>query len=156
MMSFQIVVLWSDVLIWLLVVAGIGVGVLVREQSAAAARPGGGSGATGPAWRRRRCCSPSSLIGLLDSLHYRLQLDGKPGQKASYAVEVLSVLDALAAPLRTRNEKTYSEPLATRALRQGNHRPAGRRSYGARLPAPEVRRRHLGEREGDVSADAGV
>jgi peptide/nickel transport system permease protein len=42
------------------------------------------------------------------------QLESKPGQPASYAVEVLSVLDALAAPLRTRNEKTYSEPFATR------------------------------------------
>jgi ABC-type microcin C transport system permease subunit YejB len=29
MTGFQIVVLWSDVLIWLLVVAGIGVGVLI-------------------------------------------------------------------------------------------------------------------------------
>ena len=29
MMGFQIVVLWSDMLIWLLVAAGIGVGVLV-------------------------------------------------------------------------------------------------------------------------------
>jgi peptide/nickel transport system permease protein len=36
-------------------------------------------------------------------------------QQAVYAVEVLSLLDALLSRLRTRNEKTYSEPLATRA-----------------------------------------
>ena len=32
MMGFQIVVLWSDVLIWLLVAAGLGVGVLIAKN----------------------------------------------------------------------------------------------------------------------------
>ncbi len=113
MMGFQIVVLWSDVLIWLLVAAGIALGVLIARNPPLLA-----------AWRRvgaNRVGMASAtvllafiLIGLLDSLHYRVQLEGKPGQKASYAIEVLSVLDALAAPLRLRNEKTYSEPFATR------------------------------------------
>lgn len=53
-------------------------------------------------------------VGLLDSVHFRPKLEAAPGQKASYGVEVLSLLDALGAPLRTRNEKTYSEPFATR------------------------------------------
>jgi hypothetical protein len=44
------------------------------------------------------------LIGLLDSC-ITVQLEGKPGQKASYAIEVLSVLDALAAPLRRAMRK---------------------------------------------------
>ena len=113
MMGFEIILLWSDVLIWLLVVAGVGLGVLIAKNPPLLA-----------AWRRvgaNRVGMASAtvllafiLIGLLDSVHYRLQLDGKPGQKASYAIEVLSVLDALAMPLRTRNEKTYSEPFATR------------------------------------------
>ena len=113
MTGFQVVVLWSDMLIWLLVAAGIGVGVLVAKTPPLLA-----------AWRRvgaNRVGMASATvllafiaIGLLDSLHFRLQLDGKPGQKASYAIEVLSVLDVLAAPLRLRNEKTYSEPFATR------------------------------------------
>lgn len=94
------------------------------------------------------------LIGLLDSLHYRVQLEGKPGQKASYAIEVLSVLDALAAPLRLRNEKTYSEPFATRLYAketidvpgQGTVRDYPRLKHGGQ---------HLGERENEVWADAG-
>ena len=54
------------------------------------------------------------LIGLLDSLHYRLPLpdDGKGGD-VQYAVEVLSVLDYLLGPVRTQTEKTYSAPFAT-------------------------------------------
>jgi peptide/nickel transport system permease protein len=54
-------------------------------------------------------------VGLLDSLHYRPALENKGEEKAAYAIEVLSLLDSVVTPLRTRNEKTYSEPLATRA-----------------------------------------
>jgi len=154
MMGFQVVVLWSDMLIWLLVAAGIGVGVLVAKTPPLLA-----------AWRRvgaNRVGMASATvllafiaIGLLDSLHFRLQLEGKPGQKASYAIEVLSVLDALAAPLRLRNEKTYSEPFATRLYaKETIDLPGGEtmRDY-PRLKHGGV---HLGEREGEVAADAGL
>ncbi len=61
------------------------------------------------------------VVGLLDSLHYRPALDKKDAQgNAIYAVEVLSVLDALAAPLRMRQERTYSAPFATRAYSREN------------------------------------
>jgi peptide/nickel transport system permease protein len=154
MMGFQVVVLWSDMLIWLLVAAGLGVGVLVAKTPPLLA-----------AWRRvgaNRVGMASATvllafiaIGLLDSLHYRVQLEGKPGQKASYAIEVLSVLDALAAPLRLRNEKTYSEPFATRLYaKETIDLPGGEtmRDY-PRLKHGGV---HLGEREGEVVADAGL
>jgi peptide/nickel transport system permease protein len=154
MKSFQVVVLWSDMLIWLLVAAGIGVGVLVAKTPPLLA-----------AWRRVGAnwvgmASATVLlafiaIGLLDSLHFRLQLDGKPGQKASYAIEVLSVLDVLAAPLRLRNEKTYSEPFATRLYaKETIDLPGGEtvRDY----PRLKHGGSHLGEREGEVAADAGL
>ncbi len=154
MTGFQIVVLWSDMLIWLLVAAGIGVGVLVAKTPPLLA-----------AWRRvgaNRVGMASATvllafiaIGLLDSLHFRLQLEGKPGQKASYAIEVLSVLDALAAPLRLRNEKTYSEPFATRLYaKETIDLPGGEtvRDY----PRLKHGGSHLGEREGEVAADAGL
>ncbi len=52
------------------------------------------------------------VVGVLDSLHYRPRLPDAPGQtEARYGVEVLSVLDAVCAPLRNRMEKTYSAPL---------------------------------------------
>ena len=153
MMGFEIVILWSDLLIWLLVAAGVGLGVLIARNPPLLA-----------AWRRvgaNRIGMASAtvllafvLVGLLDSLHYRVALEGKPGRKVQYAVEVLSVLDALATPLRTRNEKTYSEPFATRLYAketidvpgQGSVREYPRLKHGGQ---------HLGEREGEVAADAG-
>lgn len=112
MSGFQIVVLWSDVLVWLLLAAGIGLGVLIARSPPLLA-----------AWRRVGASRPGMAsatvllaflaVGLLDSLHYRVALDGQPGDKTQYAIEVLSVLDALVGPLRTENEKTYSAPLAT-------------------------------------------
>ena len=117
-MSFQPVLLWSDLFIWLLVLAGIGAGWWSSRQPplrAAWARVGrsrvGMSAAT--------LLTLFALLGLVDSLHYRPQLPQKidevPEAKVVYSVEVLSLLDALLTPLRTLNEKTYSEPLATRA-----------------------------------------
>ena len=154
MMGFEIVILWSDILIWLLVLAGIGLGFVIAKNPPLLA-----------AWRRvgaNRVGMASAtvllafiLIGLLDSLHYRLQLDGKPGQKASYAIEVLSVLDAIAMPLRTRNEKTYSAPLATRLYAketidlpgQGTVRDYPRLKFGGQ---------HLAEHEAAVAEDVGI
>jgi len=154
MIDFQIIVLWSDVLIWLLVAAGIGVGVLIAKSPPLLA-----------AWRRvgaNRVGMAAAtvllvfiLIGLLDSMHYRVQLEGKAGQKPVYAVEVLSLLDALATPLRSRNEKTYSEPFATRLYAketidlpgQGSVRDYPRLKHGGS---------HLGEREAEVLADVTV
>ncbi len=153
MMGFEVIALWSDILIWLLVAAGIGVGAMIARNPPLLS-----------AWRRvgaNRVGMASAtvllafiLIGLLDSLHYRVQLDGKPGQKAVYAVEVLSVLDALAAPLRLRNEKTYSAPFATRLYAketidvpgQGSVRDYPRLKHGGK---------HLGDDENRVAADAG-
>ena len=113
MMGFQVIVLWSDVLIWLLVAAGVGVGYLIAHSPPLLS-----------AWRRvgaNRMGVASAMIlvmfvivGLLDSLHFREQLDGQRGEKTVYSVEVLSVLDVLVTPLRTRHEKTYSAPMATR------------------------------------------
>jgi len=53
------------------------------------------------------------LLGLLDSLHFRLPLEGGSAGEMHYAGEVLSVLDVLAGPVRTHIEKTYSAPFAT-------------------------------------------
>ena len=154
MTGFQIVILWSDVLIWLLVAAGIGLGVLIARSPPLLL-----------AWRRvganRVGMAAATVllafvaIGLLDSLHYRLQLESKPGQKAQYAVEVLSLLDALAAPLRTRNEKTYSEPFATRLYAKESFEVAGQ---GTVRDYPRLRHggQHLGEREDEVATDAGL
>lgn len=56
------------------------------------------------------------VIGLLDSLHYRRALERQPGQEAAYSTEVTSVFDAIAGPLQSHRERTYSAPFATRAF----------------------------------------
>ena len=114
-MTFLPVFLWSDLLIWLLVLAAIALGVASSRNPPLRA-----------AWRRvgqsRRGMAAATVlvvfvaVGLLDSLHYRPRLEStEVGQPTAYAVEVLSALDTLLTPLRTREEKTYSEPLATRS-----------------------------------------
>ncbi len=55
------------------------------------------------------------LVGLTDSLHFRSKLEGKGGEEAQYAPEVLSLLDLFAGTMRTHTEKTYSAPLAIEA-----------------------------------------
>jgi peptide/nickel transport system permease protein len=66
-------------------------------------------------------------VGLLDSIHYRPVLaSNDPAATVAYAVEVRSVLDAALEPLRSRLEKTYSAPLATRLYQKENvERPGG-------------------------------
>ena len=114
-LPFQIVVLWSDALLFVLLAAIVGLGLWARTQPALRL-----------AWRRVTADAVAMvsatilaafvLTGVLDSLHYRARLDAQPGQTGTrqhYAVEVNSALDALLAPLRLHVEKTYSAPLAT-------------------------------------------
>ena len=123
-MTILPVLLWTDALVWLLACA---VGLVfwrARRQPllrAALARVG----QSRPGMAAATVLAVFILIGLLDSLHYRPPLPAEPGKKTSYAVEVRSLLDALAEPLRTRNEKTYSAPLATRAYAKETIEVAG-------------------------------
>ena len=109
------VVLWTDALVFALVVAIVFYFLHVRRQPHLRAP-----------WRRvtRSVQGMSALVilavfvgvGLLDSLHYRRALDRQPGKEVAYSTEVISVFDAVAEPLRAHREKTYSAPFATRAF----------------------------------------
>jgi peptide/nickel transport system permease protein len=154
-MAILPVMLWSDLLIWLLLVAALLLGGLSSRNPPLRA-----------AWRRVGRSRPGMaaatvllafvLVGLLDSLHYRLPLESRGEGKPAYAIEVLSLLDAIVMPLRTRNEKTYSEPFATRAyakesievrLADGNVRQT--RDY----PRLKFGGTHLGDNEGQRDRD---
>jgi peptide/nickel transport system permease protein len=110
-MSFMPVILWSDALVFLLLAAGIASAWYVRQREHLLLP-----------WRRvaqSRVAMVSLLVlslfvlvGLLDTLHYRVALVGKNIGEAVYTPEVLSVFDKLVTPLRTQTEKTYSAPLA--------------------------------------------
>ena len=111
--EFKLELLWTDRLIFLLVII-ITVFVIYTRQHEHLSAP----------WRsvfHRRLAMISLVIlllyvvtGLLDSIHFRLPLEtqGEQAETVQYSPEVLSVLDHLLAPLRTRTEKTYSAPFA--------------------------------------------
>jgi peptide/nickel transport system permease protein len=110
-MSFMPVILWTDALIFALLAGVLALVWFIRRQEHLLAP-----------WRvvaQRPMAMGAALvlgvfvvIGLLDSLHYREKLADSPADRTQYSVEVLSVFDALVSELRTRQEKTYSAPLA--------------------------------------------
>jgi peptide/nickel transport system permease protein len=107
-MPFVPVLLATDLLLWLLL-AALGVYAWYCSRRPHLALP----------WRRvfqsksAVACSVVLLffvlIGFLDSLHYRPRIDDR-----AYSPEVLSVLDLALADVRSKRERTYSAPLATR------------------------------------------
>ncbi|EGW53799.1 oligopeptide transport system permease protein AppC [endosymbiont of Tevnia jerichonana (vent Tica)] len=105
----ELVILWTDALIFLLLVLAVGFGLLasrrehLRTPWRQVARSRIGMGAL-------VVLSFYVLIGLLDSIHYLPADNGEPGAGSA---EVLSVFDWMVTPIRTRQEKSYSAPLAT-------------------------------------------
>ena len=103
-MSVLPVILWTDALLFALLAAVVAAGFYVRRRDYLLA-----------SWRRVAGSSMGMAsatvlalfvaVGVLDSLHYRDKMEG-----GAWSVEVLSVLDALASPLRLHVEKTYSAP----------------------------------------------
>lgn len=108
---FRFELLWSDALVWLLVLAVIGFALYTRNHPhlrapwARVARSASGMAAA-------TVLAAFVLVGLLDSVHYRAALPPQGG-KTAYATEVRSLLDRVLEPLRLTREKTYSAPLAT-------------------------------------------
>lgn len=116
--DIRIVVLWTDVVVWLLVVVLVGYAVQVRRSPVLRAT-----------WRRVFAdtgAMASSVVLLLalgvtlvDSVHYQRALPPAPGAPAgSVAWEPVtrSALDALLAPRVAGREATYSVPLATESF----------------------------------------
>lgn len=151
------VVLWTDALVWLLVVLVIAYVVVVRRREHLAA-PWRRVARSGAGMVSAVILVAFTLVGLLDSLHYRPQLPARDAQAApTYSVEVLSVLDLLLAEVRSRPERTYSAPFATHGyVRETRELADGRiarefprlRNGGAHLADP-------GDRPTDVAWRAG-
>jgi peptide/nickel transport system permease protein len=108
------ILLATDVLVWLLVLAAAAFAGYSRRRAHLAAP-------WARVFRSRTAVASAVilvcylLVGLLDSLHYRPALPARDaGAPVAYSVEARSLLDLGLAPLRERFEKTYSAPLATR------------------------------------------
>ncbi|TNG01213.1 MAG: ABC transporter permease [Gammaproteobacteria bacterium] len=110
----MIEILWTDALVFLLVIAIIGFALYARSREHLRAP-----------WREvvKKPMGMSALIilmvyvviGLLDSLHYRPVLENtsdNSAQTVQYAANIESVLDHLLSDMRHHTEKTYSAPLA--------------------------------------------
>lgn len=126
-MEFQPVLLWTDLLLFVLVAGALLMTLHVRRHEPLRA-----------AWRKvgQRPAGMASMtvlmafvvIGLLDSMHFRAALppvEGQPDAATIYSSEVLSVLDHALAPLRLRTEKTYSAPFADRLYQRETVELAG-------------------------------
>lgn len=110
----QPVILWTDALIFVLVFSMLLFALYTRAHEHLRAP-----------WRqvKRRRLGMMSLVvllaytavGLLDSVHFKLQVTNANGEQRASSGEVLSILDVIAAPLREHDEKTYSAPFATHA-----------------------------------------
>ncbi|MEK7769372.1 MAG: ABC transporter permease, partial [Pseudomonadota bacterium] len=110
-MLFKPVILWTDALIYLLVMVVLAFVWYVRRNEHMLAP-----------WRRvgHSASGMAALtvlvffiaIGLLDTVHFRPAVENSGNSEKVYSVEVLSLLDVIAEPLRTRVEKTYSAPFA--------------------------------------------
>lgn len=143
MLPFKPVLLWTDALVFLLVALALAAGLYARSRPHLAG-PFRRVGESGVGVAALVVLSAYLLVGLLDSLHYRPLLPARPGQVAQYAVDAVSLLDTLAAPLKTRVEKTYSAPLATHSFAKETTEGAeGGRDFprlrygGAHLDDPE-------------------
>lgn len=144
----KFVLLWTDVSIWLLVLALLGYALHVRRQPQLAAT-----------WRkvfRHRPALASTvvlvaclLVTLADSLHYRAALPPTEGSRpgvVAYDARVRSLLDAVLADLVASRETTYSRPLAYLGFTKESleidgqvRRVAPRLTYGgAHLDEPET------------------
>ncbi len=147
--AFQPVFLWTDRLIYLLLLLVIALLFYVSRKEHLLAP-----------WRqiRRRQLAMAALvvllfyivIGVLDSVHFRKPLPAtETGQEIQYDPEVLSLLDVLLNRLKENEERSYSAPLAARAFNKemieaadgSQHRGYPRLKFGgAHLSNPEAER----------------
>jgi peptide/nickel transport system permease protein len=111
-LGFMPVILPSDALIFLLLLAGA-IGAWHTRRHEHLMLPWRRVVQSGMAAASLLVLTVFVIIGLLDTLHYRAALPEKNAGEVVYSAEVLSVLDKLLESLRLNTEKTYSEPLAT-------------------------------------------
>jgi peptide/nickel transport system permease protein len=149
------VVLWTDALLFLLIVTALGFGLYAARHEHLRAP-----------WRRvaRSRLGTGALVvlaaylfvALLDSLHFHPRLEPAPDADAEvtarYSTQVLSVLDLWLTPLRERQEKTFSAPFATHLfVKEPIERPDG--SVVRDFPRLQHGAAHLDDPFGDRSRD---
>jgi peptide/nickel transport system permease protein len=122
--------LWSDVLVFLLVISLVLFFYRLRRDPQTRER-------WGQVFSSRLGMVTFTVIALLDSLHFRRALDtaqGGASQEVFYDNKVTSVLDLVLGGMGDRFERTYSAPFALKSfekqnmIREAEHE--GRRGQG--------------------------
>ncbi len=120
MNGFQVVVLWSDALLALLLLAsGAGIAAALRREHLR--RAWRAVFANRSAMAALVVLLAYLLVAVLDSCHFRPALERQAAPSAApvqYSVEVLSLLDVALARMRTAREDSYSAPFATHAFQK--------------------------------------
>jgi peptide/nickel transport system permease protein len=158
-MSFKPVILWTDALVYVLVAVIVIFAWQVRRHEHLLA-PWRRVGHSASGMAALTILMFFIVIGLLDTIHLRPAIEnGKGGSETAYGVEVLSLLDLFATPLRTQVETTYSAPFATHLYARetvelpggGQVREFPRLKFGgAHLQDPEA------QLAGDIAIRAGT
>jgi len=110
-MSFQPVILYTDALIYLLILL-VSVFVWYARRHSHLLAPWQRVAQSKTAMGSAVVILVYVLIGLMDTLHYNPASGKNDKGEIIYSTEVLSLLDTIAAPLREQREKTYSSPFA--------------------------------------------
>jgi peptide/nickel transport system permease protein len=148
-LGFQPVILWSDLLIYLLLGCGGAWLVLAlrREDWQVALRQVVANRVAMISFCILGCYA---AIGFLDTLHFRVVSTATPTGEG-----IQSVLDLMSAPLVERTEKTYSAPFATQMFsKETMQTPDGRQTRdfprlqyaGSHLPNPDDKWSDIGKR----------
>ena len=137
------IVLWTDALIYLLIVVTLGLGLHLRRKEHIK-RPLQQIGGSKMGMASLVILLFFVLVGLLDSVHYK-PADNKKN-------EIISLLDRWATPLREHGEKTYSAPFAsTLYSKEMMALPDGSMQWG--YPRLNFGCRHLDDPENQGIAD---
>ena len=112
-MIAQLVVLWTDALIFLLLFLAVAFGIYASRKPHLR-RPWGMVVGSRVGMGTLVVLLFYLVVGLLDSVHFHpwAQSSDGSGEKIP-STEVISLFDSLVSELRARQEKTYSAPLAT-------------------------------------------
>ena len=148
----KVLILWSDALIFLLVVALVLFFLQLRKNPQTRAH-----------WSQV-FSSPLGMVtftlilvyvgvALLDSLHFRRELPPVPGaaQQVFYENKATSVLDMILGGMGDRYERTYSAPFALKSFEKQNMKDSQGRPFRD-FPVLEHAGTHL-EHSGDRAAD---
>ena len=113
-MPFKPVILWTDSLIYLLLIVVMVFAWYVRRNEHLLI-PWKRVGHSVSGMMALTVLILFITIGLLDTIHFRpaLENNNSASIEKKYDVKVLSLFDIIATPLRTNVEKTYSAPFAT-------------------------------------------